>query len=223
MALIHNAIDDLRLDVLVITDTLIKADHPAVIKSDSAPPGFIVRHTHRPSDRNGGSIAVGAKEVLNARPISPSGSYSSFEFLAVQLTVEMGRLNFVSVYRPPQTSSFFENFRNFLDEVVDLPGGLYICDDVNCPSITTGHIDWHLEQVIDDFDLLQHVSVPTHNLGGLLDVVITFAVAGPTMWNNLSISVTLTHSMTTFKTELKRNNLTLRMVHRNTSDLLDLQ
>ena len=77
------------------------------------------------------------------------------------------------MYRPPQTSSFFEDFENFLNEVVDLPGGLYICGDVNCPSITTGHIDRHLEQIIDNVDLLKHTSVPTHNLAGLLDVVIT--------------------------------------------------
>ena len=187
----YNAIDELRLDVLAITETWIKADHPAVIKSDSALLGFTVLHTHRPSDHNGGGVAVVAKEALNTRPISLSDSYSSCEFLAVQLTVKTSRLNFVSVYRPPQTSSFFEDFRNFLDEVVDLSGGLYICGDVNCPSITTGHIDRHLEQVIDDFDLIQHVSVPTHNLGGLLDVVINSpknpTVIGITI-NDLGIS-----------------------------------
>ena len=173
MALSHNAIDELRLGVLVVTKTWIKADHPAVIKSDPAPPGFIVLYPHRPSDRNGGGVAVVAEEALNACPISLSGSYSSFDFLEIQLTVKTSRLNFASVYRPPQTCSFLEDFRNFLDEVVDLPGGLYICGDVNCQSIATGHIERHLEQVIDDFDMLQHVSVPKHNLGGLLVVVIT--------------------------------------------------
>ena len=65
---------------------------------------------------------VVAKETLNACSISLSGSYSSFEFLVVQLTVKTGRLNFVWMYRPPQTSSFFDDLRNFLDEVVELPG-----------------------------------------------------------------------------------------------------
>ena len=148
MALIHNAIDELRLDILAITETWIRADHLAAIKSDLAPPGFTVLHAHRPSDRNGGGVVIVAKETQNARSISLSGSYSSFEFLVVQLTVKTGHLNFVSIYRPPQTSSFFNDFINFLDKVIKLSGGLYICGDTNCPSTMAGRIDQHLEQVI---------------------------------------------------------------------------
>ena len=80
MALIHNAIDELRLYILAITETWIKAHHPAAIKSDPAPHGFTVLHAHRPSNRNGVSVAVVAKKTLNALSISLSGSYPLFEF-----------------------------------------------------------------------------------------------------------------------------------------------
>ena len=54
-----------------------------------------------------------------------------------------------------------------------LPGGLHICRDLNCSGASTVRCDEHLEQIIDDYDLLQHVTVSTRNHDYLLDLVIT--------------------------------------------------
>ena len=43
---------------------------------------------------------------------------------------------------------------------------------MNCPSKTTGHLDHNLKQIIDDFDLVQHINEPTHKRDGLLNFVI---------------------------------------------------
>ena len=43
---------------------------------------------------------------------------------------------------------------------------------MNCPLKTAGHADHHLEQFIDDFDLVQHIHEPTHKRDDLFDVVI---------------------------------------------------
>ena len=67
----------------------------------------------------------------------------------------------MGVYRPPRSSGFFEDFRKFLDEATALPGGIYICGDMNCPSKLEGHADHRIEQIIDDFDIVQHIHVPT--------------------------------------------------------------
>ena len=54
-----------------------------------------------------------------------------------------------------------------------LPGGLHICRDLNCPGASTGRCDEHLEQIIDDYELLQHITVSTRNHDNLLEMVIT--------------------------------------------------
>ena len=64
-------------------------------------------------------------------------------------------------------------FRDLLDEATALPGGLYICGNMYCPSFVKGHPDGKIEQIIEDYDLIQHIHEPTHNRGRLLDLVIT--------------------------------------------------
>ena len=118
--------------------------------------GFTRLYAYQPWDHNGRELPSFVVDS-NAFPFGLAGSYSSFEFLSVKT----GRLNFVLMYRQPQVSAFFDKFRDFLNEIVDLPGSLYICSNVNCPSTTAGHIDLQLEQIIEDSDLLQHVTVHT--------------------------------------------------------------
>ena len=62
----------------------------------------------------------------------------------------------ITICRPQQTLGFFDEFGNLLDEVTAMPGDQCICSDTNIPS-STGHIDKQLQQIIDHYDLCQHV------------------------------------------------------------------
>ena len=92
--------------------------------------------------------------------------------LPVRLSTSTDRLHLLTVYRSPQLQRFYDEFRDFVDEAVALPSDLYICSDFNCPSKTIAHLDGKMAEVIYDYDLAQHVSVPTHQRNGQLDLVI---------------------------------------------------
>ena len=47
--LVHNAIDEKKLDRLALTETFIRADHLSAIKHDPAPPGYSICHKHSQS------------------------------------------------------------------------------------------------------------------------------------------------------------------------------
>ena len=118
--LILSTIDEQRLDVLAITESYIKDDHPTTIKNDPAPRGFGITHVTRKA-KKGGGVAIIARDSLQPRPLTIGTKYKSLEVCAVQLTVRSGRLNFVAVYRPPNSPGFFEEFQRLLDEAVALP------------------------------------------------------------------------------------------------------
>ena len=191
-ALLHNAVDELKLDVLAVTETWIKDDHPDTIKLDLCPPGYSVTHTHRSTVKTGGGVALLVRSHIKLRRIHFNGSYRSFEVLAVHLSVNSIRLNIIVLYRPPASANFLNEFEVMLDEAVALPGKLFLCGDFNSPSTTTtGQLNPQLSDLIVGMDMIQHVSGPTHNRGGLLDLIITPAqpvFVGPVAVNDLGIS-----------------------------------
>jgi len=80
----------------------------------------------------------------------------------------------VAIYRPPKSTEFFGEFENLLNEIMDLPGKLLLCGDFNCRSyVTNVNIASQLKDILIEHDLVQHVTSPTHRLGGLLDLFIT--------------------------------------------------
>jgi len=99
-ALIHSAVDELKLDLLAITETWIKNDHPDTVKLDLCPPGYSVTHTHRPTDKTGGGVALIVRSDIKVCRIHLNCSYKSFEVLAVHLLVNSTRLNIDVLYRP---------------------------------------------------------------------------------------------------------------------------
>ena len=174
--MLHNTIDECKLDILAVTETWIKKSHPDAIKLDIAPPGFTVTHCHRPGDRihDRGGVAIIARDNLRIKQVSLSGTYLSVEMLVVQCSVSVGRLNIVVIYRPPKSTKFFSELDNLLEELVTLPGHLLICGDFNSRS-NNNNVDIvvQLKTSLIEHDLLQHITSPTHRLGGLLDLFIT--------------------------------------------------
>ena len=164
-ALIHSAINKERLDVLGITKTSMRVDHAMTINSDSVLASISILHVHRPRDRTGGGVAVILQESLRAWSFYLAGKFTSFEVDTTQLSVGTGRLNLLTIYhRPRQSSRFFAEFHDLLDEIVTLSGGHIICGSQDCTS-KTGIIDQQMQQIIDDYDLCQHINEHTHSEG----------------------------------------------------------
>ena len=60
-----NAIDEEQLDILTVTESFIRENHPTAIKNDPAPPGYTITHAHRTLGvkAKGGGIAVIAVSI----------------------------------------------------------------------------------------------------------------------------------------------------------------
>ena len=106
----------------------------------------------------------------------------SFEFSEWTVKVHDRSMRYVIVYRPPYsslhpvlTSVFFDEFSQFLENVVMCPEVLVISGDFNL------HLDmwppWQRHQkfmdLLETFSLSQRISGPTHLLGHTLDLIIT--------------------------------------------------
>ena len=90
-------------------------------------------------------------------------------------------MRYVIVYRPPysslhpvSTSAFFDEFSQFLENVVMCPEALVISGDFNLHLDDLRDYDTKkFMNLLETFSLSQHVSGPTHLSGHTLDSIIT--------------------------------------------------
>jgi len=85
----------------------------------------------------------------------------------------MPNLNVIVLYRPPQSTGFYDQLDELLYEVSALPGEFIVCADFNCGSSTLpGTVDKQLAFILESHNLQQHIASPTRGKA-LLDLVIT--------------------------------------------------
>ena len=88
----------------------------------------------------------------------------------------IGSIRFVVIHRPPssQIKAFLEDFASLLEQLVPISGNLLI----------VGYFNFHLEDsnntdatkvhnLMKSFNLMQHVTTPTHSRRHILDLIIT--------------------------------------------------
>jgi len=176
-AFIHDVISDNHLDVLCMTETWIPSDAPNAVKLDVAPPGYAVVHRHRGSskDRGGGGVALVHRQTTKASTVEV-GDYSEFECLAVKLVGRRARsVVVVCVYRPPGpvSTTFTDQLCRLLDQLALLDARSVVVGDFNVPGDATPQINLHVADVFRQYGLRQHVDVPTHVAGNVLDLVVS--------------------------------------------------
>ena len=177
-ALIHDVVADRSLDVLALTETWITSDAPDAVRLDTAPPGFQVLHQPRGSstDKRGGGVAIIHRDAISARPLDV-GQPSEFELLATQLTLRPTvHVTVACLYRPPGavTQSFCRQFADLLDQLVTAKQRFVVCGDFNCPGAGGRQLDASLDDLLQRYNLTQHVTTATRG-DNILDLLITSA------------------------------------------------
>jgi exonuclease III len=177
-SLLHDVIADYCIDLLVVTETWMKATHPAAVTQDIAPAGFRVIHSFRKDEINGGGVAFVYADILQVSEVQISSSITSVDCLVTKVRTRRGRLNIAAFYRPPSSSrcavsvgQFCDQLGILLDELLALPGHLVICGDFNCPADTETGVDARLLETFSSHNLTQRVDRPTHRNGGTLDLL----------------------------------------------------
>ncbi|XP_042078658.1 uncharacterized protein LOC121814858 [Haplochromis burtoni] len=160
------------LDFLCITETWLRAGESSAF-TDLLPDGCCFLNSPRISGRGGG-LAVVFKKQYKCKPLPLSTSPSSFELSMF----ELGRSHTVLcavVYRPPKyNKNFLNDFSDLLAEIMPKYDHVLIIGDFNihvcCPDKPMAKDFLNL---IDSFDLVQPVFVPTQKYGHTLDLVLT--------------------------------------------------
>ena len=171
------------LDILAITETwLHDDDFDVFFCHDICPAGFRFYHDPRTTSEGGGVALLVRNQFKVCK--QQLADYKSFEaFEAVLKSSGNHNLSLVIIYRPPLSTSnglsvklFLEEFSAYLEHSALAPGHLLLAGDFNF------HIDQPDDsdarcflRVLESFDLMQHVTGPTHYDGHSLDLVITRA------------------------------------------------
>jgi len=137
---------------------------------------FAVVDAVRESDPGHGGIAVFYRRRIRCVPISLP-RLASFEGLCLRLSIGGDSLILLSIYRPGSSrppGTFYDELTAVLETLVIQA----------CPVVIGGDFNVHVEDPSDpdairlsdllaSFDMIQHVTGPTHRLGGTLDLVVT--------------------------------------------------
>ena len=151
-----------------------------------APPGFHFIEAARPippdarSDnvefRNHGGLALVLRDSIKVHKRELNVNVSTFEYLCGYVTSADGHFMLLAIYRPGSQAvcdAFFDDLSAVLEQLA-----VY-----NCPVVVCGDFNIHVDrsddkhaaqllQLLQTFDMVQHVTEPTHVAGYTLDLVI---------------------------------------------------
>ena len=163
-------------DIVFLNETWLKSDTSditALLKTY----GYKLVHNRRKNraKETGGGVGVMLKLGMKYKHM-PIKTYSSFELTVVKLFRNRGNpVLLVCVYR-----LLFVSVTIFLQEMVELFEYLATCPE---DILFAGDINIHMDEdelyanrfkeILDSFNYIQHIDVPTHKMGHTLDVVAT--------------------------------------------------
>ncbi|KAM3583200.1 uncharacterized protein V6R79_009203 [Siganus canaliculatus] len=163
---------DKKLDIMCLTETWQQAGVYKAL-NEACPPGYKYLLKARDTGRGGG-LAIFHRLDLDLFPL-PLPTYTTFEALAFSCKPPLP-MTLLLIYRPPPKPKtfFFQEFQDLLTALCASTSNLVILGDINihlnnpsCPSASD------FLQLLDCFNLTQHVHDPTHLKGNTLDLVIT--------------------------------------------------
>ena len=133
------------------------------------PPPLLFHQNHRDSPHSGGGTGILYKSSLTISNISYH-SFSDSEAISCAISSPFSRaFNTTLFYRPPSPSidPFLDEFRLFLHTIS--PNTIILGDFnfPNPPSIRS------LNNLLTSFNLIQHITSPTHVQGNILDLIIS--------------------------------------------------
>ena len=176
--IVHYVLDN-DFDICALAETWLHADESDNrIISELTPDGY--NFTHIPRMSRGGGVGVLLKSSLSFRQIN-SFKASSFESIELMVTSVSVCIRLITIYHVPPSrknglsvTCFMDEFSQLLESLSTASGKLIIIGDIN--------IHWNdqsnserkkLSDLLDMYNLCQHIDKPTHSKGHTIDLVIT--------------------------------------------------
>ena len=195
---VFDLLSDFDIDVCFLTETwLRKGDTSKIAEIKNL--GYNLFQQSRPG--RGGGVAIAFKKQLSVKKQN-AVKYKSFELVESTLISNANELlRFSCIYRSctAQVSNikdFFEDFDNYLNSIVHLPGKLVLAGDFNIHMENINDPDVRKFQLLlQQYDLTQHIDCATHISNGILDLVLTRTSDKNTLQiKNVEITQTVTTS-----------------------------
>ena len=131
----------------------------------------------RPRPFRGGGVAIiNHKSVHHTHVSTPV--FSTFECVCSVITSSNSSFKLFVVYRPTSSSmsTFFTEFESLLEFHISANIDLIFVGDFNIHIDDLNDVNSiHFLELLNTFNLCQHVSFPTQNSGHVLDLIITNA------------------------------------------------
>lgn len=165
----------LKLDVLAISETHLRCKTK---DEDIYIPGYKIARRDRSDGRKGGGSLIYFSEVLNAYGSSDFSSNSCLEDTWIDLSFHSQRLLIGSIYRPPDCSSFFNEFPVVMENLWRKRSNIILLGDfnVNLSSSCDASLKRKFTNLLCKFNLKNVIVVPTRITGdssSLIDLIIT--------------------------------------------------
>ena len=167
---------DRNSDIVFLTETWLQADKNSVT-AEIKTYGYELLHNRR-KDRakeRGGGVGVLVKNTLSRKQL-PAKHYKTFEHTIVKIQLSNNNtLYVISIYRLQEISiaTFFDEFTELLNLYVVSNDNFVIAGDLNIHTETETPDAKQFKELLDIYNLEQHITEPTHVKGHTLDVVIT--------------------------------------------------
>ena len=171
--------DESDIDIFLFVETWLKDDDMFEIGELERNGECFFIHEPR-KGRQGGGVGCLVKSGLNVRK-NDSLESKTFEHMEIQLDINNKTVTILLVYRPEpsgpnqyQMSEFYEEFNQLLAHYHTYKNEVIIAGDFNFHMNKPNDKKvFQFNNLLEMFDLKQHISSPTHTGGNTLDLVIT--------------------------------------------------
>jgi len=184
---VHDLAASYKFDCFAFSETFLSAKTSPCEIMSIPPPGyemFIANRDSKLAGARGGGVALLFRKPFTLLS-THSYKFASFETISATVKFSSCALHVVSVYRPPNTSTYAKPFSVFLSEFSAMLSSLTA---TKSDFVITGDLNIHVDQPLDpmtqQFNSLlsscnatQHVSIATHSDNHTLDLVITPTVS----------------------------------------------
>ena len=171
---------DNDIDICMLQETWLNKGDSSVMQ-EIKDHGYNIISQRRLRGDVGGGVAILFKPHIVVRKCKPV-RYESFEYICCTVHTRDKTFRIVNIYRlqysrkhPVTKKMFLNDFSELMEQIISLPGSLIVTGDFNYHVENVNH-DKDVQdfvQMVDSFNLHQHVVGPTHRSGGTLDLVMT--------------------------------------------------
>ena len=180
--LIKDAIEDMDIDILCISETWLRQKGDESVIADLKPPGYELENGAR-THRDGGGLAFIYREKISKSDIIVSSLPAlpvSYELLCTEIKINSVHTLLIAVYYPGYSkkhrytrSAFLNEFRELVITIRDTNKPFIICGDMNIHLDVESDPDTRtFNSIMYEHDLKQLVTTSTQQSGHILDIVI---------------------------------------------------